>query len=74
MPAPQWAAGMQRIGPGLYVDGQNDMHVVPEEICRALGIPATPENLEMTAQVARATVLEAFPDAKVTEVDDAGIN
>jgi hypothetical protein len=45
MSAPRWAAGMQKIGPGLYVDAREALHVDAAEICEAHGIPPTPANI-----------------------------
>ena len=40
---PEWAVGMQKIGPGFYVDGLK-LHVDEAEVCESLGVPFTEAN------------------------------
>lgn len=48
---------VRRIGVGLYIKG-DELHVDCVEICTAMGVPATPENMA----IAQSEVLAAYED------------
>jgi len=62
--APSWAVGMERIGPGVYLDKENSLHVYVPELCEALGVPYTRDNAERMEAIARAAIEEQFPNIK----------
>lgn len=63
---PAWAAGMEKIGPGTYVDAEKAMHIDELELCAEVGVPYTEGN----AKILRRVVVETFaPLGSKIEVD-----
>jgi hypothetical protein len=65
MSAPEWAAGMQKIGPGLYVDARQALHIDPARFLAQEGWPPTEANIQK--------LMEALANAgtfTVTEVPE----
>jgi hypothetical protein len=68
MSTPRWAVGMQRLGPGVYVDTNNNLHLYLPEILENAGKPATPENLRTLARAAEEMARQEFgPHTEITE-------
>jgi hypothetical protein len=44
-------AGWERITPGVYVDQEENMHIMPGELLEDSGWPDTPENRDMLYRV-----------------------
>ena len=63
---PQWAKGMQKIGPGIYVDSDGALHLDNVALCIAHGFPPTQENQAQIQKAAVQIVAEQFPQAKLT--------
>ncbi len=63
---PKWATGMQKLGPGIYVDEKRTMHLSESEICEHFGVPYTQENIEVIEAAATAAFREAFPEAPIS--------
>lgn len=53
---PPWAVGMRKLGPGVYIDAENVMHVSEGEICQALGISYTDRNSQLVEEAVRAEI------------------
>lgn len=71
MPAPKWSVGMRRIGPGIYVsDATRALHFDADELCLALGVPPTPENVKRAEAIAAQVVREHFGNVNITHVED----
>ena len=70
MSAPRWAVGMRMIGPGVYLDAGNNLHLCLAEICENAGVPPTPGNLRTLAEAAKRTARDDFgDDTEVTEAE-----
>jgi hypothetical protein len=69
MKAPNWAVGMKKIGPGMYVQGDS-MHFYAPELCEELGVPPTPENQRIAQEAARQVIQRSLGNVPITEVDD----
>lgn len=69
--APEWAVGMRKLGAGIYIDEKsNSIHFSDREICEALGVEATEENLVNARQGAAAAVAGMYPGVPIVETDD----
>lgn len=55
-PKPGW----QLIGPGMYLDTENSMHLFADELLKSMGWPDTKENREMLYRVGPKVVREIF--------------
>lgn len=58
------------IAPGIWIDGNDNVHFAVPEILAHLNVPDTPENREIVAEIARrittehgAQLVERMPDA-----------
>ncbi len=65
---PAWAKGMRKLGPGIYIDGQT-AHFDANEVCEAMGVPPTPENLETAEKAAVDAFAEAFPNISMQRIE-----
>ena len=61
-----WKRGMERIGPGIYVDAKNTMHIDSAELLKHNGVALTLRNEAILAAAARAV----FQDAEFRDVDE----
>jgi hypothetical protein len=70
MHTPLWSTGMMRIGPGLYVDDQHQLHFDAGEFCAHLKISATESNRAMVCNWALEAIRKASPQCEVTYAGD----
>ncbi len=68
MSAPKWAVSMRKLGPGLYIDREQRLHVNAVEIVEELGAVVNEENLRVAEEAARDAVRKHYPDIRVTEI------
>ena len=71
MPAPKWAVGMRRVGPGMYVK-DHQLHFSARELCEVMGVSYTPQNAELLKEVGREAIKEVFgiePECSMVEDD-----
>ena len=57
---PGWAKGMRKLGPGVYVDDKNAVHVSEGEICEYYGVPFTKENSAVIEETVRAALRQIY--------------
>jgi len=55
-PQPGW----QLLGPGMYLDQENNMHMFPPEFLASLGWPDTKENREMLYEIALGMIRKSL--------------
>lgn len=60
MRAPKWAVGMRRIGPGMYVDRNDGLHISENEICQKLNVPYTSHNSRIIELAVEEVLREQF--------------
>lgn len=68
---PAWAKGMQKIGPGIYIDGSS-FHVSEKEICEHMGVPYTEENARIIEEVVPQAIREVFGECPPGQIDRHG--
>jgi hypothetical protein len=66
--SPRSKAGMRKLRPGLYIQG-NQLYVYREEVCASVGLPCTPENLQMVADVTIETIRQIVRRLRPEEVN-----
>lgn len=59
---------MRQIVPGVYLQG-NDIHIDHEDVCKYLGVPNTPDQIDMVQALLRQVVEEVFPGHPVNVTD-----
>lgn len=57
---PAWATGMRKLGPGIYVTANRELHISEREICEHFGVPWTAENVRVIEETAIETVRKIF--------------
>jgi hypothetical protein len=70
---PPWAKGMQKIGPGCYVDANNSLHVSEREICDSMGVLYTEQNSRVIEETVQEVLREVFgkvPPATIIETKE----
>jgi len=60
----------ERIGPGLYLDEGNHLHLDVPELLRLSGYADTPENCEVLTQAALRMVKQLYPNVPAHVVED----
>lgn len=61
--------GAKRLAPGVYAHG-GGLHVDAVELCRAAGVPPTPENQDRLARVAAEVLAERAPNTQLEVRDE----
>ena len=54
----------QRLGPGFWIDQNDNLHISLTELLEAEGLPETPENMAKMREIACEILKEMSPDAK----------
>ena len=62
-PHPHW----KKLGPGVYVDDRDCVHVVSKEVCAHLGMPHTKENEDLITESCKMVCRENQIKAPVVE-------
>ncbi len=70
-PEPAWAAGMLRLGAGVYLDSAGTLHVSLRRLCEAIGIAPTSANQAIAGRTAAEVVRERFGDIPIEHVEIA---
>ena len=65
---PPWAKGMQKIGPGCYVDSRNALHVSEREICEHMNVRYTAENSRIIEETVQQAIREVFGKVPPTTI------
>lgn len=60
MNGPQWAAGMRKLGPGIYHNDRGEIHVSEQEFCAHFGKPVTPENERIIIETMREAIKKLY--------------
>jgi len=60
----------KRVGPGLYLDDGNHLHLDVPELLRLSGYADTPENCEVLTQAALQMFKQLYPNAPTQVVED----
>jgi hypothetical protein len=47
-----WTVGMEKLGPGMYVDRDGALHISIPELCEHFGVPENAHNTAIVEQVA----------------------
>jgi hypothetical protein len=71
MAAPQWAVGMELLGPGIFVDAAGNFHFDPASFCEHMGVPYTRANHEIAIIAMREAVTITYGDVPTTFVQRA---
>ena len=67
---PAWSKGMRKLGPGVYVTEDRQIHVSEGEICEHFGVPYTRENQQIIEQVAQELIRKEFGEVPTTIVGE----
>ncbi len=62
---------MKKLGPGIYVDDDQQMHFLPREFAAALGIRCTPQNEAEIIEIFVSITRERYPGLPVFELPGA---
>lgn len=54
----------KRLGPGFWIDQNDNLHISLTELLEKFGLPETPENLAKMKETAKKILKEMRPDAK----------
>lgn len=66
-----WKVGLERIGPGVYVDNRTHaLHIDEQEMCAAQGKPYTEANALILREAIDEALREQYRDVKVTVEDN----
>jgi hypothetical protein len=65
---PPWAKGMQKLGPGCYVDSRNALHVSEREICEHMNVRYTAENSRIIEEIVQQVIREVFGKVPPTTI------
>lgn len=55
------------LGPGFWIDQNDHLHVSLSEMCEAVGLPVTQENMELARQAAMELILKQHPEAEIVD-------
>lgn len=71
---PDWARGMRKLGPGIYLDSKAVMHVSERELCEHFNVPYTAANVRIIEETLQASIKREFgkeiPTNRVTHEAD----
>jgi hypothetical protein len=70
MRTPKWAVGMQKIGPGVYVDKDRALHLDEAGFAEHLGVPYTRETQRVIQEEATRVFREKFPAMETEFIED----
>lgn len=54
----------KRLGPGFWIDQNDNLHISLTELLAVEGLPETPENMKKIREIAAEILKEMQPDAK----------
>lgn len=57
----------ERLGPGFWIDQNDHLHISLSEMCEAVGLPVTEENMELARQATLEMIKQKQPQAQIVD-------